>query len=259
MQTMPHDAFYFSSKERYHLNSSKTNFLTINKPKPDFNFKLGMSDITETPTVEHLGMTRDNKGRSIDVDLRISTARNTMYALMGASLHGHNGLSIQASIKLWSIYVLPRLTYGLETLILHKTDMEKLNCFQRKTLRQLQGIPERTPNAATLLLTGQIPIAATIDKLALKLACSIFRLDNSTPLKQIAIHQTLQLETNTPSWFNAIRKTLWKYDLPSIFTLLENPPPKDEWSKSVNKAVNIRCMQDLITEAKTKPTLKYLC
>ena len=51
---------------------------------------------------------------------------------------------------LWSTYLIPRVVHGLEVQKLSRTDMESLEKFQRKCLRQIQGLPDNTPNCVTL-------------------------------------------------------------------------------------------------------------
>ena len=62
----------------------------------------------------HLGVTRDNTSAHLTVEDRISTARRAMYALMGAGLHGVNGLPVSTCLHLFNTYILPRSTYGLK-------------------------------------------------------------------------------------------------------------------------------------------------
>jgi hypothetical protein len=53
-------------------------------------------------------------------------ARRTSYALMGAGLHGLNGLPPAVYIHIYKIYNLPRLLYGLEAIKLGKSDFTAL-------------------------------------------------------------------------------------------------------------------------------------
>ena len=55
-----------------------------------------------------------------------------------------------------------------------------------------------------------------------------------------------------------VRKILNKYDLPSIFDLLSDPPTKPEWKASVNDAVRTYWNAELTSDAKTKTSLKHL-
>ena len=60
---------------------------------------------------------------------------------------------------IWSTFVVPRLFYGLEALLLSKKDIECLERFQRQCLKQIQGLPDKTANTAFL---SAIPRVATV-------------------------------------------------------------------------------------------------
>ena len=86
----------------------------------------------------HLGIKRDSlskSGHSTTIDDRITSVRGCAYSLMGAGLHGENGGNPRVSLSLWSTYVLPRLTYGLDVLTLSKSEVQKLNQFHKKFLK----------------------------------------------------------------------------------------------------------------------------
>jgi hypothetical protein len=56
----------------------------------------------------------------------LKTARRTVFALMGAGLHGLNGVNPKVGIHLIQIYVMPRLLYGLEITTLRHNEIQKL-------------------------------------------------------------------------------------------------------------------------------------
>ena len=73
-------------------------------------------------------------------------------ALMGAGLDSGKVLTTSFSANLWSTYVVQRRVYGLEVqkLLVSRTDVESLEKFQRKCLRQIQVLLDNTPNCVTL-------------------------------------------------------------------------------------------------------------
>ena len=95
----------------------------------------------------HLGIFRDIK-QKVNIEEKISLRRKTAYASVGAGLLSGNGLTK----PLWSTYVIPRVVYGPEVQKLSRTDVESLEKFQRNCLRQIQGLPDKTPNCVTLSL-----------------------------------------------------------------------------------------------------------
>jgi hypothetical protein len=94
---------------------------------------------------------------------------------MGAGLHGLNGLNPKVSIHIIRIYVIPRLIYGLETIRIAAADLTGINMYFKRLLKQIQHLPERTSDAATYLLHGQIPITGEIHKRALTTFGNIIR------------------------------------------------------------------------------------
>ena len=61
------------------------------------------------------------------------------------------------------------------------------------------------------------------------------------------------------SWFIAIKKMLYKYELLDPITLMNNPPRKLEWKKSVDIAFNKYWSNLLIAKCKSYPSLEFLC
>ena len=120
----------FMNMERAKINNSKSDILRYNTPDVKIDsWKLCNSEIKETNSTLHLGMTR-NTNESIDIDKMIQAGRQTLYSLFGAGLHGRNGLNPRIAKHIWSTYVIPRLIYGLEIQHLTDTQIQKLNQFQ---------------------------------------------------------------------------------------------------------------------------------
>ena len=78
---------------------------------------------------------------------------------MGAGLHGLNGVNPEVSISMW-----PRLMYGLESVYLSKSDISKLELYQRKVLRQILHLPERVVSSAIYILSGHLPLEVDLHK-----------------------------------------------------------------------------------------------
>ncbi|CAG2217043.1 unnamed protein product [Mytilus edulis] len=122
-----------TKNDRVKINSKKTEILMINKKNKDINLQLFNEKIDEKQNIKHLGIERQEKNNP-NVEKRISAARATMYSLLGAGLHGINGINPLLSYKLWRTYVIPRMLYGIEILNITKTDIQKLEAFQKKII-----------------------------------------------------------------------------------------------------------------------------
>ena len=89
---------------------------------------------------------------------------------------------------MWSTFVIPRLLHGIELLNIRKSDIDTLERYQRKFLKQIQTLPERTASVAVLTLLGAKTIEAQIDTRIITTFLNIAK-DPSTVEFQIAIRQ----------------------------------------------------------------------
>ena len=95
------------------------------------------TDIENVNSYKHLGIIRKSK-LSDNTELiseRIQLTRSTAYALMGAGLHGLNGVNPEISVTMCNLYIRPRLLYGLESTKLSKADTSRLDKYQRDFIR----------------------------------------------------------------------------------------------------------------------------
>ena len=166
-----------------------------------------------------------------------TVGRKTAYALMGAGLHSGNGLTKPLCAYLWSTYVIPRVVYGLEVQKLSRTDMESLEKFQRKCLRQIQGLPDKTPNCVTLSLLGIPPVELIIHKNILNLFVSSVSSKDSVEY-DIIERQLVMKSSDESSWCNEVKRILKQYDLPSAYELFVNTPSKEKWKTLLNSKMN---------------------
>ena len=202
------------------------------------------------------GIVRNVNGKS-DIEQKVNLGRKTAYSLMGAGFHGGGGLKPSQNGHIWSTFVVPRLLYGLESILLSKKDVECLEKFQRKCLKQIQGLPDKTANSISLALLGVLPLNAVVHKNALTTFLNMIRLKGSIE-NDIALRQIVMKDVKDKSWFMFVREILHMYNLPSIFQLLSNPPSKNEWKRVMNTAVNKAVEEGWQQDVKSKSSLKYV-
>ena len=134
-----------ANQEQYVIHPTKSGVLLysngVRSTCDQLGFDMGGKRIKFESQCNHLGIFRDIK-QKVNIEEKISLGRKTAYALMGTGLHSGNGLTKPLCAYLWSTYVIPRVVYGLEVQKLSRTDMESLEKFQRKCLRQIQGLPD---------------------------------------------------------------------------------------------------------------------
>ncbi|CAC5407968.1 unnamed protein product [Mytilus coruscus] len=156
MQEMLNTVYDYSSDHRFLIHPVKSNTIvkSVNKRTSE----------RIQQTTEHF-----TKGDNI----MISLARRTLYSLIKTGVHGTNGLNPRTSCKIYQVYVIPRLLYGLETLNLQNKDTVALCSFHLSTLKHIQSLPNRTATSAVYLLLGALPITAELHKRQLSLLHSI--------------------------------------------------------------------------------------
>ena len=254
----------YANQERYVLSNQKSKIVIFNQKKGDKEECLDMcklnGEVVETvESYTHIGVIRHSKpstNLSLAIEEAIKTARKTAYSLMGAGFHGMNGINPTVGLQLWEVYVKPRLLYGLECLMLRKQDHQKLNQYQRKVLKCIMHLPERTANSGVYLLSGQLPIEADIEKKYLTQLMNILRSEGVE--KELAWRQLSVKDTKSKSWFIYVSNILSKYNLPSIYDLLENPVSKLKWRETVKSAVSRFWEAEIKKDGMQKSTLKHL-
>ena len=132
-----------------------------------------------------------------------------------------------------------------------------LEKFQRKCLKQIQGLPDKAANSICLALLGVLPLDAVLHKNVLTTFLNMIRLKGSIE-NDIALRQIVMKDVNDKSWFMFVREILHMYNLPSIFQLLSNPPSKNEWKRVMNTAVNKAVEKGWQQDVKSKSSLKYV-
>ena len=142
------------------------------------------------------------------------------------------GLSPIVALKIWKTYALPRCIYGMETQTYSKSDMERLESYQRKICRQLQQLPERCASIAVYALLGMEPIETAIDRNMVSLFLGIARLPDSVEFK-ILQRELYMADTHDQNFICRVRKILKKYALPPPESILDAPPKKTCWKNLV--------------------------
>ena len=132
---------------------------------------------------------------------KITTSRRAAYALMGAGLHGLNGVSPEISTAMVNTYIKPILMSGLDALCLEEKDYELLKSHHLKLLRSIQHLPTSTAKPALYLLSGSLPLEATHHQQVISLYGRIVRRYNSIE-RELALRQLAMKDINSNSWFS---------------------------------------------------------
>jgi endonuclease/exonuclease/phosphatase family metal-dependent hydrolase len=264
LQTMITVAEDYASKEQYSFNTTKTKVLLKHGHKEakhvleqELSFQLYKEPLEVVKTQTHLGVDRfTDQTDSAIIPGRIKCARRTSYSLMSSGFHGLNGLGAASCSKLWNTYVVPRLLYGLEVLQLTKKDVATLEHYQTGVFKQIQHLPNRTSNAATLLLLGQQPVEAALDRRILTQFGSMIRTQSAE--RDIVIRQLAMKGPKSCSWVTNVSRILDKYNLPSPFIVAETQPTKTTWKRVVKAAIQAHWTRELKRKACSQSSLQFV-
>ena len=170
---------------------------------------------------------------------------------------GQKSANPATSTKMWRIYVLPQILFGLEVTQNPDSETKKLEKFQRETMKQIQNLPPNTSNPMTYLLLGLLPIEGALHKSILTTFCTFLR-NIDTAEYRIIRRQLAVKDDDSKSWISTVKKLLYKYGLPSAHDLLTEPPSKEIWKRSVKKAIANHYEAELKTEAIKQNSCRYV-
>ena len=102
----------YANDERYIISEAKSKVMIFNQKKQhiDENFTLHDRQIAHTESYTHIGIDRKLRGHDL-IEKRIKLARRTTYALMGTGMHEYNGINPSVIIRMWNMYVRPRMLF----------------------------------------------------------------------------------------------------------------------------------------------------
>jgi hypothetical protein len=252
-----------AKQEKYSFSQKKSKVLVYNSAlKPEEWRKINPLHLAETSlevvdNQDHLGVIRSANSSIHLAKDRITLARRSMYAMMGAGMHGLNGLSPATSYRLWTTYILPRMTHTLEAVKLRKSDASELDHYQVTILKQIQHLPERTSNAAAHLLLGAVPVTAYLHRAIFTFFCNMTRVQGSVE-SEILRRQLSVKEAKSHSWVNTLRDITTQYQLPSAFDILERPLTKSQVKRLTRENIMEFWIKTLKREASHKITLRHL-
>ncbi|MES9882130.1 MAG: reverse transcriptase family protein [Sedimenticola sp.] len=262
LQVMLNVAARYAAQHRYNIHPVKSKVIIQvgKKCKNDSSatWTLGNTSINTVASTEHLGLLRTvKKENEININERISLARRTLYSLIGAGVHGTNGLNPKISYKIYQTYVIPRLLYGLEVLPLSVSNMDSLRRFHHNCLRRFQTLPTRTALGVLHLLIGALPIVAELHKRQLSLLYSVINCESDLMRGLLERHNAMN-ESNSKSFFPRVESVLSMYGLPNITELQAIRPAKMPWKRTVNEAMKTYWTQSYKDELTNKSTVKYM-
>ena len=257
---------YFTNLERFKIHPTKSCISIFNPNQCEFEYysqekpwKINGRSASVSHEFVHLGINYNMEKPSLTandtIQARLTAGRNTTYALMGAGLHGINGVNPIVSLHMYNTYVLPKITYSLEYISIGSPNMTKLEVAHRALLRNIQTLPKRTAVPALYILLGTLPIQAVIEQ---KQLSTIPSLAANPTILEIIIRQVAVKKEGSHSWVVATQKLLHKYNLPNFLEIIGSQTTKQKWKKVVKAAILKYWKEHIEEEADTKSSLKFL-
>jgi hypothetical protein len=232
-----------------------THIVRPRKSEDERFWRIGPSPVPVEEKFTHLGVVWKSGCKSPDIGENIIKARRTAYSLINVGLHGNNGLGPATCMKIIQTYITPRLLHTLEASILGSNDIQLIESFYKKMLRQIQNLPTNTASQAIYLMLGTTPIEAQYHIRALTFYGSICRLPKNHAIYRLARRQ-LSVK-NKYSWFTFIATLGIKYDI-DIYRQLLSPWRKAAWKRIVRDSVRSHWYINLTCDASKKSSLGWL-
>ena len=204
----------------------------------DINISMNGKQMPVVKEAMHTDSLRSDDSQESAVTYNTDKARRTIYCLMGAGLHGDNGLDSDTSVQVLQTYAIPVLLFGLEVVLPRKSLMEKIDKLYKKFLKQILSLPNTVADPAVYILSGPLPFEGMVQKKALTLFGSICWLEEASIEKQLARRELTTKGDKSSSWSICIKSLLLKHRLLTPRELLDMPPPHHLSSLKKNRLKN---------------------
>ena len=112
----------------------------------------------------HLGVVQAPTSQSkLAVDYRLSKGMEMVYLHQGSTKSALSGVNPMSNRNIIKSYDLPTFIYGLDTIPVNMTDLDRLETKFRNVLRNMQSLPANVATPAIYLSMGQLPAVAERD------------------------------------------------------------------------------------------------
>ena len=173
-------------------------------------------------------------------------------------MHGQNGLDPATSLKLYNVYILPILTYGLEIILPNTKLIDKLELFHKKTIKQVLSLPSNVADPCVYILSGLLPVQAIVDLKILTFFNNICNQNENSLERQIFIRQFNVKRWDSKAWAKHIQPILTKYELGDVEPYIENALNKLCWKRNIHAVVVNKWKNKLERQAALYSSLKYM-
>ena len=223
------------------LCPTKTKLLRVsNVDKVDmetFNpIEIDGKEIQFSSVAEHVGILRSSYGNLPNLMNRISCHKKSLGATLSVGLARNHRASPLVGLRVEQMYATPVLLSGLASLVLSESELSLLDMHFKETTQNIQKLLAKTPRAVVYFLAGCLPLRAVLHLRQLTLFGMVARLDGD-PLLIHARNILSRGKPSSKSWFWQIRDICLQYNLEHPLVILENPPSKEKFKKTIKSHV----------------------
>ena len=224
---------------------------------------MSKSPVPFSSQAEHVGLLRSTTpGEMAAISARIAAHTKALYAVLPAGLARRHHGNPAASLRVHQLYGIPVLLSGLSTLVLNNQELDVLDHHHKTTLERLLKLYPRTPAPVVYFLAGTLPARALLHSRQFSLLGMVARLGPKCPLFRYAMHilnhPPPQVRIAAKIWFLQVRTLCVQYGLPDPLKVLQSPPSKQSWKKTVTRSIQLFWRSKLILAAEALPSLAHL-
>ena len=233
------------------LDAEKAFDTVWHDPSPPHSWTLGSVPIHLSKQHPHLGILKSSS-RHDPTDQIIMKGTQTFYPMTGAGAYT-GGLLPHHCARLWKVYCIPRMLYGVAIARLTQVMRRKLDRAQHQLFKKVLGLPNTAADEAVYLLTGLIPLRMQVDPDTLLVIGQIVNLPHSRYEVRTLLHAITQSTPIMRAWENILSG----YKLPDLHSLISKPFPYVTWKSTVKQAVKSVLHDNLQDALNTKSSLSF--
>ena len=168
LETIINFAYNYSNMWHFQFNVKKCAVLTYAKDDTSANihYKLGESEIESKKSYNHLGVinyVKHSLSRS-SIKSNVNKFKFSLYSMLGCSIR-KTSLTPKCISKLyWSVSI-PKLLSGCEVRYFSGAELDEYEKVHRGIAKQVQLLPDRTPDHVCLATMGWLKLQSYIEKL----------------------------------------------------------------------------------------------
>ena len=245
--------YNFFCKNHLRISQNKSNIIVFNcttrTHKQTWTF--GAKVLEEVSQYKYLGHII-SPNLSFNDDLKhkrslVEAALGTCMAVASDEVLHH--IRVDTLLQLYNTCIVPIILYGTE--VWTHTRLDTLEQLQHKCLKRLMKLPTSTPNAATLIETGILPIKVLVHRKQLNFHHKLKNAPES--LAGRVLNQQENAQPEPVSWTTHIQETLSLYNLQANQEL-----SNDQWKWTIRKPSQLVGSADVYSAATTLSKLSRL-